>query len=289
MKIILMLLILIIIYILYKYYNLKHNLKRLNDNIIFREENNSLSSLNISTKDREFIKLYRKLDDLFIYINKKKIDYNKLSEENKKLMSNLSHDLRTPLTSIIGYLNLIKVDGENKEYLNIAKQKSIFLNELIEKFYELSLAMEDRSVEFEEFNLKELIIEESFNYFDKFIENNQSLKLDNLENIKIISNKKVFESILINLLDNMYKYSLGDNEILLKGNCKNYTLVFKNRVELEDGEYNELFERSKVLDMSRKNSTGIGLSIVKTNLENLKLNSNIYVKDKNFYIEIKNK
>lgn len=275
-----------IIYLVFKLYNLKYNLKKLNENLDFRKKNNSLTTLNISTNDREFKKLYNKINNLCVDINKKHNDYENLSTDYKKLMSNLSHDLRTPLTSIIGYLNLLEVDEKNREYLDIILKKAVFLNELIEKFYELSLVLEKENLEYEEFNLKELILEEAFNYFDKFVKKNQNLNLENIEDIKILSNKKSFESIVINLLDNMYKYSLGNNEIILNGQYNKFKLIFKNKIVYPDGEYDELFERSKVLDNSRKNSTGIGLSIVKANLDNLKLNSRIYVKDNFYYIEI---
>ena len=67
----------------------------------------------------------------------------------------------------------------------------------------------------------------------------------------ISSNKNSFESILTNILDNMYKYSRGNNKFELEDSHK-MKLIFSNDIGYKDGQLNYLFERSKVLDPSRK-------------------------------------
>lgn len=277
---------LLVFYQSFKYVNLKKNIKIISDNLKFREKSGSVTHPQLSSKNEEILDLYEQVDNIFIEKAKKDEDIYNLTKEYSKTVSNLSHDLRTPLTTIIGYLNLIEPKDKDRELLKTAISKAYFLNDLVEKFYQLSLINEKTGLEFDNFDLKEVIYQIAFNYFEKFEGKNQNLDLKIEEQLEVTSNKNSFETILTNILDNMYKYSLGNNKIIGKNDGKLY-LEFSNDINAANGNYDFLFERSKVLDPSRKNATGIGLSIVKAHLDKLFLKSEIYVWDKRFYIIIK--
>lgn len=286
MIILLILFIILSIFYAYKYYTIKINIEKIDKNLDFRKNKKSEVEAELTTKNKSLLNLYEKYNEMSNKLMEKNERINELKENYGKLLSNLSHDLRTPLTSIIGYLNLIELENEEqKKLLERAIAKSYFLNDLVEKFYQLSLIKEENALDFDNFNLVELIYEISFNYFDKFQANGQDMKLLLPEKLMVTSNKNSFEAVITNILDNMYKYSLGNNKIELKKNGK-MKLIFSNNIDAEDGDYNFLFQRSKVLDPSRKNSTGLGLSIVKAHLDKLFLKANIFVKDKKFYLII---
>lgn len=279
----------LLLYFIIKYFKLKKDIKDFKETFQKKSKYGSISKMkNYNNKDLEdiatdFQKLIEKNNAL-------KNERNKILNEYRELMANLSHDLRTPLTSVLGYLSLIKNEEDLekiKKYIEISENKSIYLNDLIEKFYELSLIINsDKEIEKDYIDLKELVYSIAFEYYDTFIEKEQDMNIISVdENIEVFTSPKLLSTIMHNILDNMVKYSMGENSIEIKkdGNIK---IIFSNNIEEKDGNYTFLFERSKVLDKSRKSSTGIGLSIVDASLDKLGYDRNIYIKDKKFYLEI---
>lgn len=169
MIILLILFIILSIFYAYKYYTIKINIEKIDKNLDFRKNKKSEVEAELSTKNKSLLNLYEKYNEMSNKLMEKNERIDELKDNYGKLLSNLSHDLRTPLTSIIGYLNLLDIkDEEQKKILDIAVDKAYFLNNLVEKFYQLSLINEKNSLDFENFDLVQLIYQTSFNYFDKF-------------------------------------------------------------------------------------------------------------------------
>ncbi len=169
MIILLILFIILSIFYAYKYYTIKINIEKIDKNLDFRKNKKSEVEAELSTKNKSLLNLYEKYNEMSNKLMEKNERIDELKDNYGKLLSNLSHDLRTPLTSIIGYLNLLDIkDEEQEKILDIAVDKAYFLNNLVEKFYQLSLINEKNSLDFENFDLVQLIYQTSFNYFDKF-------------------------------------------------------------------------------------------------------------------------
>ena len=281
----------LLLYFLINYIRLRKDIKDFRYIYKKKSEYGSISKMkNYSNEDlkniaMDFQNLIEKNNDL-------KLERNEILSKYRELMANLSHDLRTPLTAVLGYLSLIENEEDLekiKKYVSVSENKAIYLNELIEKFYELSLVLNiEGEVEKNYINLKELVYSIAFEYYDTFIDRDESLDVLSIdEDIEVFTSSKMLSTIIHNILDNMVKYSKGENKVeIVKDN--EIKIIFSNKVEnITDGDYNFLFERSKVLDESRKSSTGIGLSIVDASLDKLNYSRNIYVKDNRFYIEIK--
>lgn len=281
----------LLLYFLINYIRLRKDIKDFRYIYKKKSEYGSISKMkNYSNEDlkniaMDFQSLIEKNNDL-------KLERNEILSKYRELMANLSHDLRTPLTAVLGYLSLIENEEDLekiKKYVSVSENKAIYLNELIEKFYELSLVLNiEGEVEKNYINLKELVYSIAFEYYDTFIDRDESLDVLSIdEDIEVFTSSKMLSTIIHNILDNMVKYSKGENKVeIVKEN--EIKIIFSNKVEnITDGDYNFLFERSKVLDESRKSSTGIGLSIVDASLDKLNYSRNIYVKDNRFYIEIK--
>ncbi len=233
---------------------------------------------------KEISEIYEKI---LYEINEKNKEIIQLDKDYRDLLANLSHDLRTPLTSIIGYLSLIdEEDEDNKRYLDISLVKANQLKDLIEKFYEYSLiASGSYGSEYEKLKLNEVLNASLINYYDVFSEAGKSIAVDILEEDEVIySSKKLLSIVFNNLLDNMYKYSLGNNEVKIE-RIDSLKIIFSNDTDLEDGNYIYLLDRMRVLDNSRK-STGLGLSIVKEALDKLKYDYEIIVKDNRYIFTI---
>lgn len=281
----------LLLYFLINYIKLKKDIKDFRYVYKKKSEYGSITKMkNYSNEDlkniaMDFQSLIEKNNDL-------KLERNEILSKYRELMANLSHDLRTPLTAVLGYLSLIEKEEDLekiKRYVDISENKAKYLNELIEKFYELSLILNiEGEVEKNYIDLKELIYSITFEYYDTFLDRGESLEvLSPDENIEIFTSSKMLSTIIHNILDNMIKYSKGNNKIeIIKDS--DIRIIFSNDIENTiDGDYNFLFERSTVLDKSRKSSTGIGLSIVDASLDKLNYNRNIYIKENRFYLEIK--
>lgn len=211
---------------------------------------------------------------------REKIDNEKKIEQNKnELITNVSHDLRTPLTSILGYVDLLKQNGfEDKEkfveYISIIDERSKSLNTLINELFEYTkLNSHDIKLNYSTVEIGSLVEQLSGEYSLIF-------KKEGLELISEIPEEDIFVDIdiqmivraLENLLINAKKYSVRNSQVLVKllQESNDIVISVENKVEniSQDDLYN-LFERFYKVDKARKtgDSTGLGLSIVKRVVE----------------------
>ncbi|BCZ44834.1 sensor histidine kinase [Clostridium gelidum] len=210
-----------------------------------------------------------------------KINAERDAEKTKTdLITNVSHDLRTPLTSVMGYMGLViqnryKDEAEMKEYLNIAFSKAERLKLLIEDLFEYTklnnngITLTKTKVNLAEFlsqlieELMPLFDENELAVYRKFESEKISVSIDTLKMLR------VFE----NLITNAIKYSYKPGEILVGLYEKDNTaiVVFRNKGDhLSKEKAEKLFDRFYRLDESRNTNTGgsgLGLAISKNIVE----------------------
>lgn len=211
---------------------------------------------------------------------REKIDNEKKIEQNKnELITNVSHDLRTPLTSILGYVDLLKQNGfEDKEkfveYISIIDERSKSLNTLINELFEYTkLNSHDIKLNYNTVEIGSLVEQLSGEYSLIF-------KKEGLELISEIPEEDIFVDIdiqmivraLENLLINVKKYSVRNSQVLVKllQESNDIVISVENKVEnISQDDLDNLFERFYKVDKARKtgDSTGLGLSIVKRVVE----------------------
>ena len=149
---------------------------------------------------------------------------NKISEESrKKMISNISHDLRTPLTSMLGYLELILDDSikndkisdgntlsqkQKEEYLKIVYNKGNYLYNLLEEFFEVSkLESNDIRLEIKLLNVSEIIRENIISFFNEIKKLDIEPKISiPEEDIYVLGDEKALNRILSNLINNSLKH-----------------------------------------------------------------------------------
>jgi len=204
---------------------------------------------------------------------------NELKSERLKteLISNVSHDIRTPLTSIITYIDLLKKEGissENAEkYLNVLEQKSLRLKTLTDDLFEASKASSgDIPVNLSKVDISSLLTQCMGELDDKITSSTLDFQLDYPEaKVFVEADGRLLWRVLENLISNILKYSLQNTRVYINVvNSDNTTsIVLKN---ISSSKLNisaeELTERFKRGDESRTSEgSGLGLSIAKSLVE----------------------
>ncbi|WP_024615392.1 HAMP domain-containing sensor histidine kinase [Clostridium sp. Ade.TY] len=234
----------------------------------------------IEVKGRdELAELCMGINDMSVEL-RQKIDNEKIIEKGKnELITSVSHDLRTPLTSIIGYIDLLKKNGfHDKEkfdnYLEVIDERTKMLNKLINELFEYTkLNSHDIKLNYSEVEIVSLIEQIVGEYIPIF--NKEGLEIE-----KDIIYKDIFINIdiekivraLENILTNAKKYSLKNSKVLIKVfEENNYVVIsISNKSEnISIYDLENIFERFYKVDKSREDldSTGLGLSIVKRIVE----------------------
>lgn len=186
----------------------------------------------------------------------------------KEMIANISHDLRTPLTAIKGYqqlINLEELSNDQKEKLQIAMKHTDELGDLIEHFFEYSrLVISEPQMEIKKVNITNVIIECIISVIPQFESKNLKVNFDPDNIVYALADQEMFTRIILNLLSNCLKYSASDVDILINKNNDNIEVSVKNKVSnLNKSDEKRIFDRFYSLDSSRNRSGGLGLSIVK--------------------------
>ncbi|MHB8066137.1 MAG: HAMP domain-containing sensor histidine kinase [Ruminiclostridium sp.] len=191
-----------------------------------------------------------------------------------ELITNVSHDLKTPLTSIITYVDLLKTEGLKSEnadkYLGIIDAKSQRLKALTEDLFEAAKATSGSiSVNIERLDVVALINQGLGELSDKIEASGLSFKTNfQSEKLYVNADGKLLWRVIENLLSNVFKYAMPNSRVYIDAaaTAKHVSLIIKNisAYELNVNE-NELMERFKRGDASRHSEgSGLGLSIAKS-------------------------
>lgn len=247
--------------------NLTQEISRINDGVGAIAKGNFNKKLEINREDE--------LGELAKNLNIMADDLKKLETMRRDFISNISHDLRTPLTSINGFVKGI-LDGtiekkDQEEYLNIVLEESQRLTKLTNNILDLSkIEGGQLNLEITPFDINQLILNE-IDKFERRIKE-KDLQIDlNLEREKFIAYGDIsgIERVLYNLFDNGVKFTENGGKIYIKTRYKDNRVFISVRntgsvISKEDLKY--IFDRFNKLDSSRgkdREGSGLGLSIVK--------------------------
>jgi signal transduction histidine kinase len=220
--------------------------------------------------------LNKSLENHFI----EKYNHNQSVQSIKQEITNLSHDLRTPLTSILGYIDFVKSDNLTQEQvaaLGTIKQRALQLNHLIDQLYEYTrLENDEISLHLEQIDLYKILREHLLSYYYDFAHHDIVLDLQlppENQPVWITGDIKSIERVLSNLTSNAIKYSGGNTLVALKAENNQVVLTYRTaRQELSHYDILHLFDKFYKQDIARSNtkSSGLGLTISKLYIEKMK-------------------
>ena len=210
-----------------------------------------------------------------------------------ELITNVSHDIKTPLTSIINYVDLLKKEDianeKANEYINILDNKSQRLKKLTEDLIEASkVSTGNVSLNLEKINIVELIKQAIGEFEDKFQNKNLQIIVNCNENeININADSRYMYRIVENLFSNIYKYALENSRVYIDISIVDGTNVVIEMKNISKDKLNisadELMQRFVRGDRSRNTEgSGLGISIAQnlTELQNgtfeLKLDGDLF-------------
>lgn len=285
-------LIFFIIYLIFYTVRMKLEIKNISKQI--RTWNGENINIRTNAINNEIEELVRDINSIYDENQKVRAENKRIDEELRRSISNMSHDLRTPLTSISGYIQLIKNDKsseeEKKEYLDIVDKRARSLQGLITNFYDLSrLNSNDYILNFKNINLKNILLENIATYYGSFISNDIEPSIEIQNNISnIISDENAVNRIFSNLIGNMIKHGGKFISINLKEEENFIVTEFINSVEYsEEIQVDKIFDRFYIGDKSRtKNNTGLGLAITKTLVKKLGHSIKAKLDNDKLYIQI---
>ncbi len=262
-----------------------------NDNVYYRLYCILTSSINDLPNQNIIISIMDINEEVKLEYSQRKlleealISSNNSQKKYQEYLSILSHDLRTPISSILGYSELISINPTNKEYLDNLKISS---NNLLDLFNNL---LQNEKIEFDKNNLNYSIqnishlIKEIVSIMDPNLkEHNIYLDLSIDDNINVYAkiDKTKIMQILINIINNAIKYSKEYSTINLKSYRNNdsfYFIIEDDGIGIDDKFINKIFTPfNRDQNTNNIEGTGLGLTIVKELLDTL--NGTIEIKSK---------
>lgn len=269
MKYIIIIFIIVLFFLLCYLFLLKKELKRIREEINFIRTNPTNRLLHSELSNKEIEKMIGEINNLFKGIAEKERKMEGQNQRFMKMMRNISHDLRTPLTSASGYVDLILNHDlsleETKKELIVVQKRLDRLIELVDSFFEFSkILTSSNEVSFTKINIIGVIEECVGSFYEDYTKEGREIDfVTSTHKLELLTNMVMLRRIIENLIGNALKHGIGDLKIEVK-ESKNIEICFSNQIDDVDLDVHKMFDEFYTTDMSRtKGSTGLGLFIAK--------------------------
>ncbi|MGG4265502.1 sensor histidine kinase [Peribacillus simplex] len=258
--------------------NLRYIYEKLEDIL----EKQTGEKLLVVTDDKELQKLLVAINHLLAAKQITNANHAKVEMSMRKMLSNVSHDLKTPLTVVLGYAEMLYTDPtmseeERQALLKKVHMKTIDVMELIHKFFDLAkLESGDKEIELTRINMNEVCQENILSFYDLLVAKGFSVHIDlPKENLYALGNASVLSRVLNNLISNAITYG-DDGKTLgmtLRSDEKIVCIdIWDKGKGISESHIDKVFERMYTLEDSRNRlyqGSGLGLTITKRLVEAL--------------------
>lgn len=227
--------------------------------------------IGISSRDSHMRHLANEINSQLRILRRERHRFQQGDLELKSAVTNISHDLRTPLTAVCGYLDLLEWEEKSPQaerYVDIIRDRTEVMRQLTEELFRYSvLSSPDYGVQVGTVSIGEVLEESIAGYYATLQAHNITPDIRMPEQKVVRSlNRAALSRIFANLLNNAVKYSSGDLDITL---TEKGEITFVNTAaELDEVQVGKLFDRFYTVETGRK-ATGLGLSIAKLLVEQM--------------------
>lgn len=265
-------LIAIIIALLVKIHILQKSVKEIEIAFADRLVTDTNILIDISSSDKNVCRLANTINGQLRKLRTERRRFQQGDLELKNAVTNISHDLRTPLTALSGYLELLEQEEKSEtvnRYIEIMKDRVDILTQLSEELFRYSVIISTKDNITKEQVIINTVLEESIAAFYTVLTERNIVPDIQISEIKVVRmlDRSALSRVFSNLISNVIKYSDGDLKIVLSENGE---IAFSNMASgLDEIQVGRLFDRFYTVEAARK-STGLGLTISKTLVEQMK-------------------
>ena len=283
-------LLLIIFVLAAKVYFLRKSAQEISEAFRDRLTADTNTLIDISTRDPYMRQLAADINMQLRLLRKQRHKYLTGDRELKEAVTNISHDLRTPMTAICGYLDLLGREEKSENtarYLSLIENRMDAMKQLTEELFRYSVILSTEEMTLETVHVNGVLEESIAAFYGALTSRDIQPEIQITETrIERQLNREALGRVFSNILNNALKYSDGDLAITLRDDGE---IIFSNTASaLNEVQVGKLFDRFFTVEAAR-NSNGLGLSIAKTlveqmggfilaELENKKLNIRIQFK-----------
>ena len=248
-----------------KIYLLRKSVREIEDGFVERLTTDTNTLIDISSHDKAVKDLANTINGQLRQLREERHRFCQGDRELKDAVTNISHDLRTPLTAICGYLDLLEQEEKSEaaeRYTEIIRNRTELLKQLTEELFRYSIVLADENDRAREPVVLNHVLEESIAaFYTSFRERGiqPDIRLPKQPVVRMLD-PVTLPRVFSNLLHNAMKYSDGDLQITL---TQDGEITFINQASsLNEVQVGRLFDRFYTVETARK-STGLGLAIAR--------------------------
>lgn len=241
----------------------------------------------ISSRDKTARNLAKAINRELSQLRKLKQQYASGDRELKEAVTNISHDLRTPLTAINGYLDLLEREEKSEKvqkYISQIQNRTETLKSLTEELFRYSVVTTTQELKLERLDMVRALEESLLSFYAVMQEKRIQPKITfPKEPVWLVLDAGAMNRIFSNIISNAVKYSDGDLSVSMN---EKGCVIFSNMAKsLSTVEVGRLFDRFYTVEASR-NSTGLGLSIAKVLTERMGGNISAHYQNERLYVTL---
>ncbi len=260
---------------------IKLQLRSIKEQLEHRRREQSRSPILLEMNDKDINELTTALNQTLRQEANLRVSQEIQEQEFKNLITNISHDLRTPLTVMKGYLQLLErceLDEAGRGYLKICFRHTDELERRVRQFFEYSYWVnQEDCIQLHSVNVTNLVVDVMTDFIPVFEEKGISMKLEDDTIYKGIGEEELLKRVIQNILKNCLQYAIGEVVVSIgewsdgksAGNSKLKICIANPVAEDCNVDTGKVFERFYIGNTEKNQSTGLGLSIVKLLVEKM--------------------
>lgn len=268
-----------------KIYFLHKSIQEISEKFEHRLTTDTNTLIDISSSDIYLKQLAAKINEQLRLLRKERHRYQQGDLELKEAVTNISHDLRTPLTAISGYLDLLEKEEKSntaERYVSQIRNRTNVLKNLTEELFRYSIVTSSQELNLQRIDVVGVLEESLLSFYAIMQEKNIHPELHLPDGPVWCSlDAAALSRIFSNIISNALKYSKGDFQVVMDNTA---CITFSNTAEnLDAVAIGRLFDRFYTIEANR-NSTGLGLSIAKLLCERMDCDLSAYYQNEKLHI-----